>query len=224
MKSPQGLDRVHAPSILPKLTFAFLHAAVLAICIWIVLAGSLPDTKRALLLLACAALYFFRHLVTLFVLLKRNVPYAEALGLSVFIALFAIGFLLLGGGALSNKITPFGILDAFALGLVLLGSYLNSASELQRWSWKKNPKSKGHCYTGGLFSYSMHINYFGDRLLFTGWAILTTSIFALIVPIGITAGVVFYHIPSLDKYLAQRYGDEFKAYAKKTARLIPYIY
>ncbi len=35
---------------------------------------------------------------------------------------------------------------------------------------------------------------------------------------------VYMHIPGLDSYLAERYGDEFKAYAEKTRKFIPFIY
>lgn len=224
MESPGGVDRALDPSIAPKLTFALLHAGIFAVCIWLVFGLELPDTNRALLLLACAALYFLRHMVTLFVLLKRRLAYSEGLGLSVFIAVFAIGFLLLGGSYLSQVVVPLGWLDYGAIVLVLFGSYLNSGSELQRWTWKKDPATKGHCYTEGMFGYSLHINYFGDTLLFTGWAILAHSLIALVIPLGITLGFIFFHIPALDLYLAERYGDEFKAYAARTAKFVPFLY
>ena len=35
---------------------------------------------------------------------------------------------------------------------------------------------------------------------------------------------VFYHIPALDRYLADRYGAEFSAYAARTAKFVPGIY
>ena len=40
----------------------------------------------------------------------------------------------------------------------------------------------------------------------------------------VTAGFIFYHIPGLDSYLAQRYGDEFVAYSQRTKKLIPWVY
>lgn len=220
-----GVDRNHAASQLPKLSFALLHGVVLALCVWLTFGGfDWPDPTRAKILLACAALYFLRHLLTLFVLLKRRVSYGEALGLSGFMAVFEIGFLLLGAGILSGTATALSGLDYAAIGLVLLGSLLNSGSELQRWAWKKHPENQGQCYTGGLFAYALHINYFGDALLFSGWAILTTSWLASAVPVFVVASFVFMHIPALDVYLAQRYGDGFRAYAAKTAKFIPFIY
>ena len=58
-------------------------------------------------------LHFLRHLVTLFVLLQRKVELSEGLGLTAFIALFEIGFLLLGAGLLSGEATPFGLWDGW---------------------------------------------------------------------------------------------------------------
>ncbi|GAA6180936.1 DUF1295 domain-containing protein [Shimia sp. NS0008-38b] len=220
-----GVDRRHAASFGPKLIFAGLHAGLVAVCFWLAFGGfDWPDGARAKLLAVCAMIYFFRHLITLFILLKRRVELFEALGLTGFIAVFEIGFLLLGAGFLSGEEKAFGPLDGVGFLLLVTGSYLNSGSEFQRMVWKRRAESKGKCFTGGLFAYSVHINYFGDVLLFTGWAILTSSVFAFAVPLFMAVSFVFFHIPSLDAYLAQRYGEDFKRYAAKTAKLVPFLY
>lgn len=225
MSKAGGVSREHSGALAPKLGFAGLHLLILATVAGIALGGwGLPDPARAQILLAVAGLYFLRHLVTLFVLLKRKVGYSEVLGLAAFIALFEIGFCLLGGGVLRGAAIPFGWLDWGALALVLAGSWLNTGSELQRWQWKKRPEAKGHCYTGGLFAHSMHVNYFGDTVLFTGWALLTHSALAFAIPVFMALSFVFYHIPALDAYLAERYGDEFRNYAARTAKFVPYLY
>ncbi|AGI68038.1 hypothetical protein OAN307_c24250 [Octadecabacter antarcticus 307] len=225
MADSGGVNRDYDRSFSQKLTFALIHAGIVATCIWLAF-GSIdwPNPMRARLLAFCAILYWARHCVTLFVLLKRQVAYSEVFGLSVFIAVFEIGFVLLGAGILTDSPALLGGMDWIALALVLLGSYLNSGSELQRWQWKKQPSSKGHCYTGGLFEYATHINYFGDSVLFTGWAMLSASMFAWGIPIFVTAGFLFFHIPALDKYLSKRYGVEFDEYAATTAKLVPFIY
>lgn len=227
-KSPEkrsGVIRDHATSATPKAVFAVLHLLVLTVCSYLAFAGfDWPDAPRVVLLWACAALYFVRHMVTLLVLLKRRIEFSEAIGLSIFMTVFEIGFLLLGTGLLGSTSTPFGGIDALAVALVLVGSYLNTGSELQRHHWKKDPANAGKCYTGGLFAHSMHINYFGDTVLFTGWALLTTSWIAAMIPLGITLGFVFYHIPGLDAHLADRYGPAFKTYAARTAKFVPYVY
>ncbi len=225
MAKTGGVNRNHDRSFSQKLTFALIHACIVAICLWLAFAAfDWLNPMRARLLAFCAILYWVRHCVTLFVLLKRRVEYAEVFGLSLFMAIFEIGFLLLGAGIFAADPSTLGVMDRIAVALVLLGSYLNTGSELQRWKWKKKPPTKGHCYTEGLFGYSMHINYFGDTVLFIGWAILAASIFAWSIPIFVTAGFIFFHIPALDTYLSNRYGPEFDQYAKKTAKFIPFLY
>ena len=53
---------------------------------------------------------------------------------------------------------------------------------------------------------------------------LAASLFAWTIPIFVTAGFVFFHIPVLDTYLSKRYGAEFDEYATKTAKLVPLVY
>lgn len=225
MAKSGGLDRAHGQSFGPKLAFATLHAGLVGLCIWLAFGGfNWADPLRANVLAGCALLYFLRHLLTLFVLLKRRVQMSEAMGLIGFFGMFEVGFLLLGAGAISGTAAPFGWLDWVGIGIVVIGSFLNTGSEVQRWLWKEKPSSKGKCYSGGLFAYSMHINYFGDTLLFFGWAILAASVFAWPIPIFVTASFVWFHIPALDAYLAKRYETDFDDYAKKTSKLIPFIY
>ena len=206
-----------------KCAFALGHSAIVLICAWLVLGNgwevlgsafgknwSLADLPRAQILLGCAFIYWIRHLITLFYLLERKVEWSEALGLLIFMGLFEIGLLLLGGGAFRNNAVQPGLFDYVAFALYLGGSFLNSFSEIQRKWWKENPANRGHCYTKGLFGYSMHINYFGDTVLFTGWSLFTGNVWILGFPILMGLSFVFFHIPNLDSYLAERYGEEFR--------------
>lgn len=221
-----GVNRAHGRALLQKLTFWGLHALSLILCLGI--AGNhltlLPDQTRALILAGAAALYFARHGVTLFYLMQRRVEWGEVLGLACFIASFEVGLTLLGGGILRSHPIPFDGLDILAIALLLFGSYLNTGSEVLRKWWKADPSHKGRCYTGGLFKYSMHINYFGDVVLFTGWALLTHVVWALGLPLAMGLMFAFFHIPPLDAYLSERYGAEFDAYAKRTRKLIPFLW
>jgi protein-S-isoprenylcysteine O-methyltransferase Ste14 len=71
---------------------------------------------------------------------------------------------------------------------------------------------------------SRHVNYFGDLLLFAGFAAITRQAWAGIVPIAMGLNFVFVIIPAHDAYLAARYGSDFEAYAHRTKRLIPLLY
>ena len=111
--------------------------------------------------------------------------------------------------------------------LYILGSALSTISEFQRYIFKKHPSNKGRLMTTGLWVYSMHMNYFGDSLLFTGWTIASSGVGASWtwwVPIVITSLFIFVHIPGLDEYLAHRYPNEFPRYAATTAKFVPFVY
>ena len=62
--------------------------------------------------------------------------------------------------------------------LFIIGSYINTYSEIQRKRFKDNPNNKGKLYTLGLFQYARHINYFGDILLAQTSAIPFAILFA----------------------------------------------
>lgn len=232
-----GIDRSHNQSIPEKSVFALGHLVIVLVCVWFVFfagiskIGSLfgqdwvlSDVNRSYVLLICAFLYWVRHLITLFYLLVRKVEWSEVLGLLCLFALFEIGLLLLGGGAFKGYSIDLHWLDIIAVALLLIGSYLNSVSEIQRKWWKNNPMNKGHCYKKGLFKYSMHINYFGDTVMFTGWCLFTSNAWTLFIPLLMAIMFIFYHIPGLDYYLAQRYGLEFQEYSERTKKFIPFIY
>lgn len=230
-----GLDRSHGRSTAQKVVFTLIHATSLGICAYIALGGPIPlagwpsgwraiDPIRADIVLGVTALYAIRLGVTLFYLLRRRFGWPEALGLSTMMLLFEIAACLFAAGVTRRSRVPLGWNDVLALALVLAGSFLNTYAELQRAWWKDKPENQGRCYTGGLFAWSRHINYFGDCVLFTGWSLLTANIWMLVTPAGMTVMFVFYHIPRLESYLEQRYGDEFTHYRRRTKRFIPLLY
>ena len=65
-----------------------------------------------------------------------------------------------------------GVVEVIGILLYISGSYINTQSEFDRHVWKLKEENRGRLYTEGLFSLSMHINYFGDIVLFTGLAMV----------------------------------------------------
>ncbi len=104
------------------------------------------------------------------------------------------------------------------------GSTINTASEVERLRFKRRPENTGRLYTGGLFSWSMHVNYFGDILWCVGMALIAGRGIALIIPALMTAMFVWIHIPRLDAHLAGKYGEQFDRYRRTTSKLIPGVY
>lgn len=205
-------------SFAPRLVMCGIHLLGVAVSTWLLL-GS-PPSARDLVLLACAWVYFARFLMTTFHLLAREVPWSEAWTVGAWVLALQVVLGFLG----SRSISPLGSLDILAVALYVLGSFLNTGSELQRKAWKALPENHGHLYTRGLFGLSMHVNYFGDLLLFTGFALLTSSPWALLVPVVMAAGFVFGHIPRLDRHLREKYGEEYREWERRTRRFVPFLY
>lgn len=145
-------------------------------------------------------------------LLRRRISWEETFSIPLAFALYFVGFALL----VLPEDTAMDILDYAGILIFLAGSFLNTTSEIQRERFKENPSNKGKLYTGGLFRYSMHINYFGDLLWVTGYAILTRNWYSAIIVLLLFCFFVFYNIPKLDSYLASKYREAFKEYTAKT--------
>ncbi len=175
---------------------------------------------RQIVIFIGLVIYALRMLVSLFVFLKRRMSWGEGLLVSVVMSLIIIALAYYGG----NQKTAVGVVDYIGMVLYLCGSFLHSCSEYQRYLWKEREENKGHLFTGGLFSYSMHMNYFGDVVLFTGLALITRVTAMLVIPLFMALNFVAILIPSLDAYLARKYSTEFTAYASKTKKFIPFIY
>ncbi|CAN5383220.1 DUF1295 domain-containing protein [soil metagenome] len=178
------------------------------------------DPVRRALLVGCSTIYGARLILTQFHLVKREIGWKEASTIAIWVIVIHLTMLYLGGTnpARAGNATYVGAL------FYVVGSFLNSGSELLRDAWKRRPENKGKLYTGGLFRYSIHMNYFGDFVLFTGFALVTGSVYAFAIPLVMMLLFVFVNIPMLDEYLAKHYGDAFVQYARRTAKLVPFVY
>ena len=117
-----------------------------------------------------------------------------------------------------------GPIEMVGILLFLTGSILNTASEYFRFSWKQKKENAGHLYTGGLFKYARHINYFGDIVLFAGLATVAHQIQLLIIPMAMAFFFIIPLIPLKENYLKNKYGNEYICYASNTKMLIPFIF
>jgi len=177
-----------------------------------------PD--RRIIIFTFNIVTFLRLAYTMLFMLKRKIPLEEGISVPLAFAIYFVGFSLF----VLPTSTPIGGIDYLAITLFLAGCVLNSGSEMLRDKWKKKPENKGKIYTRGFFKYSRHINYFGDILWATGYAIMSNNWYAGIVPIFLFCFFAFFNAPKLDKYLNQKYGNDYIEYAKRTKMLIPFIY
>lgn len=220
-------------SIPQKIIIITLEILILLISYWILFlnGGSIilkwfgsnvsnGNTIRRSVIFCFSAIVFFRMTFMMIYLLKRAIPWEESLSVPMAFATYYIGFALLGYSSSS----PTDWIDIAGIIIFIAGSFINSYSELQRHFWKQHPENKGKLYTIGLFHYSMHINYFGDLLWVTGYALVTHNPYSLIIPFLLFFFFAFYNIPQLDNYLKTKYKDEFEIYKSKTKKFIPFIF
>lgn len=220
-------------SVGPKAALNALHAIAVCASGWIlfgngfeILFGWTGRTAPAghfaslALVFGGAAIYFGRVLFGTLRLYRRTVTYGEGIGIGVFTLVIHTLFAFF---ARANE-RPIGWAAILGVFLYAAGSYLNTRSEYLRGLWKQNPANQGRLYTEGYFRYARHINYFGDELLFTGYALVTGSLWGLIVPALMACGFIFVNIPMLDRYLEKKYGTEFEDYAHHTKKFVPYLY
>ena len=219
-------------ALAPRVFMTVFHAAAVAATGWLLLGGGLEALQahwgtswglasplRRELLFVAALVYFLRVLVTSFVTLRRKMGWGEAVLIAVWVAVIHLAFAI-SGGVNSNA---FGLVTVLGVVLYVVGSYLNTGAEIQRKRWKERQENAGRLFTGGLFRYAVHINYFGDELLFIGYALLTGRAWTLLVPLLMLAGFLFFNIPELDRHLQAHYGAEFVAYARRTSSLVPFL-
>lgn len=220
-------------SAVPRTTCVAIHLALVAVAGWVYLGGGIEtvgawfgadwpsgDFVRRVLLFSFGVILWLRLTFGMFWLLKRKFGWEELGGVLFACVLYQIGFALLGAA----KAAAVGPLDVAGVVLFLFGSYLNTASEIQRKRFKADPANQGKLCVQGWFRYARHINYFGDLLWVTGWAMLTRSPWSAIIPAALAAGFVFFFIPSLTDHLKTKYGEQYDEWAKKTKALVPFIW
>lgn len=117
-------------------------------------------------------------------------------------------------------------LVSLGLAAYTLGILTEIISEFQRSAFKKDPVNKGKPYGGGLFSLATNINYGGYTIWRAAYALVAGGL-----PWGFFTFLFFFYdfafrgVPVLDRYLEQRYGEEYKVIkARVNHSLIPGIY
>jgi len=187
---------------------------------WLMAYQLYGDPLRRILIASCLIVYVIRLQVTVWIFQRRKWTWFETITITVLMTFVLYAFASVGG---SNK-KVVGAVEVIGILLYLSGSYINTHSEYYRHVWKLKEENRGRIYTESLFSLAMHINYFGDIVLFTGLAMITHSLSILVIPLIMALNFVFNIIPSLDRYLEKKYKTEFKDYSKRTKKLIPLIY
>lgn len=178
------------------------------------------DEWRRFCIAGAFSIYYVRILFTQFVFLKRAVGWSEVFS----IAPWLLFIILLVGIAGGRNPVRLGAAAWFGVALFVIGSWINSWAEFTRHRWKLRPQNRGKLYTDGLFRYTRHPNYFGDLVSFSGICLISGAWVTVLIPMVMLAGFVFVNVPVLDGHLHDHYGQAFDDYARRTRKLIPFVY
>ena len=122
-----------------------------------------------------------------------------------------------------NSVAPLNILDLLAVMLWTVGMFFESVSDYQLSRFKSNPENSGKVFTGGLWKYSRHPNYFGECLIWWGFFVFALSDYAylsIISPLLMTFLLLkFSGVSVLEKTMKSKPG--YESYMKQTNAFIP---
>jgi steroid 5-alpha reductase family enzyme len=209
-----------APSVGAKVLLVLLTLLGVTFSSSFLLQNNQIDFLHKVLLLFCLIVFYIRLVICLFLFVKRKVSWFEASAVGALYGFLVYIFSYWGSLHSNSSFT----IEITGIVFFIFGSFINSFSDYQRYVWKKKHENKGRIYTQGLFKYAMHINFWGDTVMFVGYAFVTQNLMSFIPVMAITLNFVFIQIPHLDDYLMKRYGVEFIEYARKTKKYIPFIY
>ncbi|HEX8713258.1 MAG TPA: DUF1295 domain-containing protein [Terracidiphilus sp.] len=229
----QQMYGVTGASRAQRVTLAILIACCVGVAWWLLFGGGTAlaggwfgrpwpagDLVRRAVLAAALTIYFVRLLFTQFVFLKRGISWNEAFTIAPWVFCIFVVLSLAGG----TNSTGLGIAGVDGIALFVLGSWMNSYAEYQRHVWKQCPDRRERLFTRGLFRMVRHPNYLGDLISFSGLCLIAGRWFTAFIPVLMLCGFVFVNVPVLDAHLREHYGAEFDEYARRTRKLIPFVY
>lgn len=229
----RSMYEVRDASVAQRATLAAAGALSVALGWWLLFGGQIGgvgawfgwswksgDVFRRGCLGVALSIYYVRILFTEFVFLKRGVSWNEVLTIAPWLLCIFVGLGIAGG---TNR-AAFDVLGNIGVAFFIFGSWMNSYAEYTRHVWKERLENHGRLYTLGLFRYSRHPNYLGDLFSFSGLCLISGVWVTAFIPLLMLAGFVFVNIPVLDSHLHDHYGVTFDEYARRTPRLIPFVY
>jgi protein-S-isoprenylcysteine O-methyltransferase len=78
--------------------------------------------------------------------------------------------------------------------------------------------------TAGPYRLIRHPGYAGSLLVWTGYCLGVGNWVALVVVAALMLGAYGWRIRSEERLLADAFGDEYRHYQRRTARLVPFVY
>ena len=213
-----------------KFTFFFGFNVMLPVACMNLAAGGRLNWRAAFAAISVAVYLLNMNLVILFWArdtamskLDRTLRPVEKLVLPFLMAnasgwLYCLPFWFIG-----RRTGPLDWQDVFALAVYTAGTVIHFAADLQKKRFKAKPETKGVLLDQGLWRYSRHPNYFGDALVYVGWALFAANPWAWLSPAVNLAQYAFDAMPKNEKWAAERYGQTWSDYVARTCPFFPWI-
>jgi len=103
----------------------------------------------------------------------------------------------------------------------MLGSYLETASEVQRAAFKAKPSNAGKPCTTGLWRHAAHINYLGYAMWRTAIGMVSAPPWSLGYGVAMLLDFRLRAVPLLRQHMHAKYGRAWDDYAARTAIFVP---
>jgi protein-S-isoprenylcysteine O-methyltransferase Ste14 len=178
------------------------------------------EPGRIAILAVFAGVLWARVALRVFRLPRDTFGWRDAFVSAVGSAAYLLGFALLG----ARNGPPLSPIDGLAFLLYLAGALLSTGADVLRSRCQAAGTPVDALCTAGPFAFVRHPRYVGELTWASGWALATHSAVAWVI-VGVHAAIlVGLHIPALERRLAGRHGAAYRAWAHRTARLIPWVY
>ena len=132
----------------------------------------------------------------------------------------------------SGRDPSLGVTDVLGIVFYVSGFFLESAADLQKYFFKKNPVNRGRFISTGVWSLCRYPNYFGEILLWWGifcvaakslhevdYISVVSPLFVMLLLLGVSG------IPIQEAQAKTRWGEDpdYQAYRHKTPLLVPFL-
>lgn len=108
------------------------------------------------------------------------------------------------------------------LTVVGLAVFIWTHAELAgNWSPLVQPARAGTLVTGGPYRWVRHPMYTAFFIYNTGLLLLTSNWIAGVPPLVTFAWMYFHRVGREERVMLEQFGDEYRAYAEKTGRVVP---
>jgi protein-S-isoprenylcysteine O-methyltransferase Ste14 len=133
--------------------------------------------------------------------------------IALFAILIALGILGWGDIALPGWLR-------YGLGLALIAvGNVAVWSEVRKFGVNQTSGAKGSLRTDGLYRFSRHPQYVADALIVFGWMMLSASVTAM--PVGLGIIVLFLTAPLAEEsWLREAYGSQYDDYTQRVRRYL----